>query len=42
MIPILERMDDDGVHRHWIEGCAYIFGPLVYELQVSALAAEGV
>jgi hypothetical protein len=41
MIPILERMEVDGVPRHWIEACAFIFGPLVYELQVSALAAEG-
>ncbi|KAJ7871558.1 hypothetical protein B0H13DRAFT_2349849 [Mycena leptocephala] len=42
MIPILERMDVDGVPRHWIETCAFVFGPLVYELQVSAVAAEGV
>jgi hypothetical protein len=41
MIPILECMDVDGVPRHWIETCAFTFGPLVYELQVSALAAEG-
>jgi hypothetical protein len=34
-------MEADGVSRPWIEACAYIFGPLVYELQVSALAAEG-
>ncbi|KAJ7020134.1 hypothetical protein C8F04DRAFT_1197029 [Mycena alexandri] len=42
LVPLLERMDVDGVPRPWIETCAYLFGPLVYELQVSALAAEGV
>lgn len=42
MVPILERMGADGLPRNWIEECAYILGPLVFELQVSALAAEGV
>jgi hypothetical protein len=30
------------VPRDWVDECANIFGPLVYELQVAALAAEGV
>lgn len=42
MLPILEHMETEGVPHDWIEQCARIFGPLVYELQVTALAAEGV
>ncbi|KAJ7760864.1 hypothetical protein DFH07DRAFT_771655 [Mycena maculata] len=42
MIPILERMGTDGLPQEWLERCAYILGRLVYELQVSALAAEGI
>ena len=41
LIPILEGLETE-VPREWVEGCANIFGPLVYELQVGALAAEGV
>lgn len=40
MIPILEGLQTT-VPRDWIDDCVNIFGPLVYELQVSALAAEG-
>ncbi|KAJ7041724.1 hypothetical protein C8F04DRAFT_1176814 [Mycena alexandri] len=41
MIPVLEGMDGE-VPQLWIHACAEIFGPLVYELQVSALTAEGI
>jgi hypothetical protein len=41
LIPILEGLEAE-VPRDWIDDCANIFGPLVYELQVAALAAEGV
>ena len=41
MVPVLEGMEGE-VPRAWIDECAHILGPLVYELQVSALAAEGV
>jgi hypothetical protein len=41
MLPILEHTEADGVSRDWIEECAKVFGPLVYELQVTSLAAEG-
>lgn len=40
LIPVLEGMEAD-VPRKWINECANILGPLVYELQVSALVAEG-
>ncbi|KAJ6597751.1 hypothetical protein DFH09DRAFT_1304518 [Mycena vulgaris] len=40
LIPVLEGLEAE-VPRVWIDECANIFGPLVYELQVSALAAEG-
>lgn len=41
LIPVLENMEGDGAPRDWVEACAHILGPLVYELQVAALAAEG-
>jgi hypothetical protein len=41
LVPILENMEGDGAPRHWVEAAANILGPLVYELQLSALAAEG-
>ncbi|KAJ7215589.1 hypothetical protein GGX14DRAFT_562803 [Mycena pura] len=41
MIPVLEGMEGE-VPREWIDSCAHTLGPLVYELQVSAHAAEGV
>ncbi|KAJ7443602.1 hypothetical protein B0H11DRAFT_2250518 [Mycena galericulata] len=40
MIPILEGLEAI-VPRDWINDCTNIFGPLVYELQVSAFVAEG-
>jgi hypothetical protein len=40
LIPALEGIQAE-VPRDWIDECANILGPLVYELQVSALAAEG-
>jgi hypothetical protein len=41
MVPILERTEEDGVPREWVNNCAENLGPLVYELEVAALAAEG-
>ena len=41
LMPILEGLETE-VSRDWVEECAHIFGPLVYELQVAALGAEGV
>ncbi|KAJ7727859.1 hypothetical protein DFH07DRAFT_970066 [Mycena maculata] len=35
-------MEGDGAPRTWVESVANILGPLVYELQVAALAAEGI
>lgn len=40
LIPVLEGMEAE-VPRDWIDECVNILGPLVYELQVSTLAAEG-
>lgn len=42
MVPILEGMETDGVAREFIEECTHVLGPLVYELEVAALALEGV
>ncbi|KAJ7742001.1 hypothetical protein DFH07DRAFT_50882 [Mycena maculata] len=41
LVPILESMEGDDVLRDWVDTCAHTLGPLVYELQVAALAAEG-
>jgi hypothetical protein len=41
MVPILERMEEDRVPKEWVNNCAETLGPLVYELEVAALAAEG-
>jgi hypothetical protein len=41
LIPVLEGLEAE-VPRPWIDQCACILGPLVYELEVSAHAAEGV
>jgi hypothetical protein len=41
LLPVLEGLERE-VPRDWVDECANIFGPLVYELQVAALAAEGV
>lgn len=41
LIPILEGLEND-MPRDWIDDCARLLGPLVYELEVAALAAEGV
>ncbi|KAJ7764538.1 hypothetical protein DFH07DRAFT_1016246 [Mycena maculata] len=38
----LENMEGEGAPRDWVEAVANILGPLVYELQVAALAAEGI
>ncbi|KAJ7162513.1 hypothetical protein C8R46DRAFT_1222623 [Mycena filopes] len=40
-VPVLEGLQAE-VPRDWIDQCAQLLGPLVYELEVSALAAEGV
>ncbi len=40
MVPILEGLEAS-VPRDWIDESVNIFGPLVYELQVVALGAEG-
>lgn len=42
LVPVLENMEGEGAPRPWVEVVAHILGPLVYELQVTALAAEGV
>lgn len=42
MVPILEGMEVDGVSREFIEQCVHVLGPLVYELEVTALSSEGV
>ncbi|KAK7027069.1 hypothetical protein R3P38DRAFT_2527204 [Favolaschia claudopus] len=39
-IPVLEGLEAQ-VPREWIDECANLLGPLVYELEVAALAAEG-
>jgi hypothetical protein len=41
LVPVLEGMEDEGAPAGWVDSCAGILGPLVYELQVAALAAEG-
>ncbi|KAJ7735204.1 hypothetical protein B0H16DRAFT_1731466 [Mycena metata] len=41
LIPILEGLEND-MPRDWIDDCARLLGPLVYKLEVAALAAEGV
>jgi hypothetical protein len=33
MVPIPERMEEDGVPREWVNNCAETLGPLVYELE---------
>ena len=40
MIPVLEGMEAEVPHP-WIDETAKVLGPLVYELQVAALAAGG-
>ncbi|KAK6988415.1 hypothetical protein R3P38DRAFT_2573347 [Favolaschia claudopus] len=39
-VPVLEGLDAE-VPREWTVECANLLGPLVYELEVAALAAEG-
>ncbi|KZT21001.1 hypothetical protein NEOLEDRAFT_1182072 [Neolentinus lepideus HHB14362 ss-1] len=40
-LPILEGMEQDGVPTDWVHTCAHTFGPLIYELEMASLAAEG-
>ncbi|KAJ7920065.1 hypothetical protein B0H13DRAFT_1867967 [Mycena leptocephala] len=40
--PMLSLGLETEVPRDWINHCANIFGPLVYELQIAALTAEGI
>ncbi|KAJ7701689.1 hypothetical protein B0H16DRAFT_1617441, partial [Mycena metata] len=42
LVPVLDNMESEGVPRDWVISCAEILGPLVYELEVVALAAEGI
>jgi hypothetical protein len=41
-VRILERMEEAGVPAEYTYQCANAIGPLVFELEVAALAAEGV
>ncbi|KAK7063405.1 hypothetical protein R3P38DRAFT_3301282 [Favolaschia claudopus] len=41
LLPVLEGMAQE-VPWDWIEATAEVFGPLVYELKVAALASEGI
>jgi hypothetical protein len=41
-VQILERMEESGVSPDFTRQCASIIGPLVFELEIAALAAEGV
>jgi hypothetical protein len=41
LLPVLEGLVTE-VPWDWIDECANLLGPLVYELQLAALAAEGV
>jgi hypothetical protein len=40
-VRILERMEESGVPAEYTYQCANAIGPLVFELEVAALAAEG-
>ncbi|KAJ7793150.1 hypothetical protein B0H14DRAFT_2623213 [Mycena olivaceomarginata] len=42
LVPVLEGMEGEEVPTGWVDSCAGILGPLVYKLQVMALAAEGI
>lgn len=42
MVPILESLEGDGVPQDFVHTCIQVLGPLVYELEVAALSAEGV
>jgi hypothetical protein len=41
-VRILERMEESGISPGFTQQCANAIGPLVFELEVAALAAEGV
>jgi hypothetical protein len=41
-VRMLERMEESGVSPGFTQQCANAIGPLVFELEVAALAAEGV
>jgi hypothetical protein len=41
-VRILERMEESGISHEYTRQCANVIGPLVFELEVAALAAEGV
>ncbi|KAJ7790734.1 hypothetical protein B0H14DRAFT_2625727 [Mycena olivaceomarginata] len=42
LVPVLEGMEGEEVPTGWVDSCTGILGPLVYELQVMALATEGI
>lgn len=41
MVPILEKMEGEGIPSEFTHACAHILGPLVYELRMASTAAEG-
>jgi hypothetical protein len=41
-VRILERMEESGISPEFTQQCANAIGPLVFELEIAALAAEGV
>ena len=41
-VRILERMEGSGISPGFMQQCANAIGPLVFALEVAALAAEGV
>jgi hypothetical protein len=42
MVPILEQMEGEGVPSEFTHACAHILGPVVFELRMASMAAEGV
>ncbi|KAJ7170389.1 hypothetical protein C8R43DRAFT_1152944 [Mycena crocata] len=42
MVPILEQLELESVSQEFTHACAHAIGPLVCELKVAAMAAEGV
>jgi hypothetical protein len=41
MIPILERMEGEGIPSEFTHACAHALGPVAFELKLAAMAAEG-
>jgi hypothetical protein len=41
MVPILEQLELEGLGQAFTHGCAHAIGPLVCELKLAAMAAEG-